>query len=303
MEDHVASYFDKDLRYRASVIIATQSVRELCRRHQASPVASIALGRVICGAGLLAANAGRGQMVGVHFDGSGPLGILYGEATHEGAVRGYCLKPGTILPPLEGQGDGAQLSVKRAVGKGILTVSRSIPNKQQPTVGNVAITSGEIAIDIAFYLAQSLQIPSLVSLGVFIDPDGSVATAGGVLIELLPGADDTVITALEKKAAKAPSISTRIAQVKSGFELLGDYVTGTLMPEAITHHQVELKCRCNQERLERALVMLGEASLQDQLSQGKEVQAKCEICGKSYTIDAQRLFEIVPPEGGDGLAN
>ena len=196
--DKVSKFYTKDLAVRASFAITTELCREVAHRQNTDPLATLAIGRLLTGTVLLASQLWENQSLSVRMEGNGPLGHLYSECSFEGNARGYISNPRldtNALPP-------DQINLKSAIGEGILVVSRNLPFQKQPQTGIVPITSGEISQDLAFYLQQSHQIPSVVSLSVILNEKGEIKAAGGVLLELIPGAPESVINTLEKKRVK-----------------------------------------------------------------------------------------------------
>ena len=237
---------------------------------------------------LMAAQLRDNQVVGLHFRGNGPLGSVYAEASYEGECRGWCDVPDANVPLKDGR-----IDVASGIGLGLLNVIRSQPFEKAPHVGTVEMISSEIGDDIAYYLQQSHQIPSVVALGVILGPTGEVEAAGGVLIELMPGATEKVISDLEASVGKAKSLTSLLAEGKSALELLSNY-TGAIHMNP-TEHPFELRytCRCSMDRVERSVTMLGRDEVQNMVDEGRDANVRCEFCGRTYKLTLARLQEIL----------
>jgi molecular chaperone Hsp33 len=198
----------KDGSIRGLAAVSTDLVEEARRRHGALPTAAAALGRALSGVALLGAGVKTGQRVALKIEGDGPVKKIVVEADSNGMVRGYVAEPGVHLPPKNGK-----LDVAGAVGRtGLLTVSKDLRLKE-PYQGIVQLVSGEIAEDLAYYLAESEQVPSALALGVYVETHGQVAAAGGFLIQTLPPVrEDVLEMASERPACPASSIHAAVCR-------------------------------------------------------------------------------------------
>lgn len=284
----VHRFYSDDLFIRATSVVCTEVVLEMCEVQKTGPLATMALGRAMTGAVLMAAQLRDNQVVGLHFRGNGPLGSIYAEASYEGECRGWCDEPEANLPLKDGR-----IDVAGGVGIGLLNVIRSQPFEKAPHVGTVELISSEIGDDIAYYLQQSHQIPSIVALGVILTPEGTVQSAGGVLIELMPGATESVISALEASVKNAKSLTSMLAEGHSPEVLLRNYCGSIAMNQA--EHDFELKytCRCSIDRVERSITMLGRDEVMKMVAEGRDANVRCEFCGRTYKISLTRLQEIL----------
>lgn len=291
----IHKFYSEDLMIRASAAITTDIVREMCTIQKTLPLASIASGRAITGALLMASQLKEGQRIGLYFNGDGPLGALFAEANFEAQARGYCQNPAADLPLKDGK-----LDIAGAIGNGTLNVTRSQPFQKQPHVGIVPIAGGGIGKDLAFYLYQSHQIPSIVSLAVYLDGDGSVVAAGGVLIELMPGADEKVIRTLEERAEKAGSLSGHLRRGARPLDLVKLYAHDPHLVEVEHDYPITYTCRCSRERVDRTLVLLGKAALAEMILKGDVVPVVCQFCGRSYAVGTDELRTLAHSIDGDG---
>jgi molecular chaperone Hsp33 len=273
---------------RAAAIISTPVVREICRRHITSPIASIFLGRTITGAVLMASTHKEDHKIGLDFRGDGPLHRVVAEATFEGAVRAYCQNPNVVTLDQPHPHD-----IRGAIGNGTLNVDLVFKNQQKPYRGMVPIQTGEVGDDIAYYLHQSQQTPSIVSLSVLLDPNGQVMVAGGVLVELMPGYTEGTVVELEERAIKAPSLLQQISAGASTDDLLMTYMQN-LDPLFIEHpYEVMHKCRCSRERILNGMTLFSQAEIQSMLDDSKPCEVTCEFCKEAYVISPSELSSLL----------
>jgi len=289
LKEKVHKFYTEDLAVRASVVVSTELCKEICSIHDTYPLATLALGRLLTGTVLMASQLWEKQSLSVRLEGNGPLGHLYSESSFEGASRAYVQNPHVDLPHLA---DG-KLDLKSAVGEGVLIVNRNIPFQRQSQMGVVPIVSGEIGQDLAFYLHQSHQIPSVVSLSVSLNKEGQVTAAGGVLLELIPGAPESTVSQLEKRAAQAGSLSLRIQEGESPLEIVKNYLHDSAIVPVEHNHFIAYSCRCSMDRVEKTLSLMGRVTLAEMALKGEDVSVKCEFCGKQYVVPVTRIRELL----------
>ncbi len=285
--EKVHKFISRDLKIRVGATITTEIVQKMCSVQGAFPLAAIAMGRTLTGAILMASQLKRGHRIGLYFRGDGPLGSLFAEANFEGEARGYVNNPSADLPL-----SGGHIDVPGGIGKGTLTVTRTMPFQKQPHNGIVPIETGTVSEDIAYYLFQSFQVPSVVSRSVPLDGDGSVLAAGGVLVEVMPGADETLISILEARARSAPSLSKRILAGDSPLALATAYAHDSELIEVEHDFPISYTCRCTRERVDRTLYLLGRAALAEMVLKGEDVPVVCQFCGQTYTVTKDDLRKI-----------
>lgn len=268
-----------------------ETLQEAQRRHGTWPTAAAALGRTLTGAVLLSALLkSEGQRVMVQVSGDGPLGLVVAEATAAAAgvlVRGYVQNPRTD-PPRVRRG---KLDVVAAVGQGTLWVVKDL-GLREPYRGSVPLVSGEIAEDLAYYLVRSEQTPSLVALGVLVEPDGSVSAAGGVMVQAFPGADDETLRRLEGRARSMPPISSQLEHGRGPEEILHGLV-GDLSPQVLDSRPVSFQCRCSRERLAGALRSLGKEMLTELEQEDGQAEVVCRFCGERYLFTREDLLGLI----------
>ena len=195
--------------------------------------------------------------------------------------------PGVMLPP----NDKGKLDVGGALGVGVLSVIKDIGLKE-PYVGQTILVSGEIAEDLTYYYATSEQTPSSVALGVLMNKDNTVRQAGGFIIQLMPGASDAVISALEEKIKEIHSITT-LLDVGNTPETILQYILGDLGLEINEKLPAKFTCNCNKSRIEKALISVGKKDIQEMIDDGKPIEVNCHFCNKNYTFDVEELKEIL----------
>lgn len=287
-KERVHRFVSKDFTLRIAAVDATEVVRHMQTLQNTYPLATVAVGRSMVGALLLAAQLKDDQQVGLLFRGNGALQSVYAEANYNGQVRGYT--PNPQYQP-ENYDDG--LSLRKAMGIGLLSVARHQPFQKQPFQGTVEMVSGEIGDDIAHYLHQSHQIRSLVSLGVYLDTYGKVRAAGGVLIEVMPGVDEALVEKVQQNAEKNKvNVSKMLFEGAKPIDLVRPFLEGVEFEEIEHEHSIEYHCPCTKERVTRALEALGETELNDMIAKNEEVDVTCQVCGRPYALSIPDIKEI-----------
>jgi molecular chaperone Hsp33 len=290
MPDRIVSARSIDGSISITAAVTTDLVDETQRRHALAPTATAALGRLLTGAAMLGSNLKSRERLSLQVSSKGPLrGLIADVAEVEPDVlgaRGYAYEPAVDVP-LNGRG---KLDVGAAVGSGRLQVTRSF-EIGQPYVGVVPLRTGEIGDDIASYLYNSEQIPSVVALGVLVNPAGVVA-AGGAIAQVMPGADARTIEYLEAHTATLAPVT---AQIDAGAtpEDLARAVAGELEIKLIGESQVRFACRCTRDRVETALVSLGRDELAEMASEQIQTEAVCEFCKKAYVFSRDEVRALI----------
>ena len=277
---------------RAFAAVTTQLVDDARRRHQTAPTASAALGRTMTAGLLLGSLLRDDETISLQFVGKGPLRGILVDANAQGEVRGFVYAPRTHLPLRNGK-----LDVGGAVGSGTFVVIRSNPWEKEPYRSVLPIVSGEIGQDIAHYLLNSEQVPSAVSLGVFVQPDETVTAAGGFVIQALPGASDEIISQLENAVARARPASEMVRNGAAPWDILHE-VVGEFSPSLIGEHDVRFACRCNQDRVLGALVALGREEVQHLLDTEGQAEVRCEFCNQQFIVDRASLEQLIAQSMG-----
>ena len=267
--------------------VSTKTVCETARiMHQMSPAATAALGRFMTGSILISEsmkNPGDTQTTIIR--GDGPMEGMTCVTDFGFKVRAYPMEP---VVPTEYHKPG-KINVGAAVGKGSLTVVRDIGLKE-PYVGVSELVSGEIAEDFAYYLAKSEQTKSIVSLGVLLEK-GEVSHAGGLMVQLLPGAGEDEISYLEKRAAGFPEISFLFSEGFTPAQII-DLFMGDPDLKYLDGKEVEFKCNCSRERMLSGLAALGKKDLEEITKDGKPIETVCRFCNSKYVFEPDELKKL-----------
>ena len=283
--DKIVRAISSDGLVQAAAICSRDLTERARQIHNASPVATAALGRALSAASLKGnALKGQGASVPMQFKGGGPLGTLLVVSDAEGNVRGYAVNPQTDLPL---RPDG-KLDVGGAVGsEGTLTVIKDL-NMREPYVGTVDLLGGEIAEDVAAYFVESEQIPTACGLGVLVDRDRSVKAAGGYLIQLLPGAGEDTIVKVEGGIMAAGSVTSFLEKDDDPEHLLR-HVMSDFDLKVFDATEVEYRCYCSRDRVARALVALGREELENIIREQGGCEMTCQFCDAVYKFTAEDL--------------
>jgi molecular chaperone Hsp33 len=272
-------------------VVGTALVREAASRHATSPVASVALGRALMGAVLLATTSKHGETVQLQFRGDGPLGSIVAIADGEGRVRGFAAHP-TVQPPA---GD-ALLDVGAAVGRGVLTVVRQRADGRAPYSGVVPLATGTVAQDLAHYLADSEQVRSAVALGVYLDDRGGVEAAGGFTVEALPGAAPQEIELAEANVQGFPGPGELVRE-GLGADAIADLLLAGLGTRERHYAEPVFHCGCGRERVQRAVTLLGRDELERTIAQAEPLEIHCRFCADTYTVTPDEIANLLGDVG------
>lgn len=285
---------------KMAVIDARDLVQRARDIHGTSPTASAALGRSLCAASLM------GEMMKednasltLRINGGGPIGSVVAVSDSGGNVRGYVGNPSVDLPL---RPDG-KLDVGGAVGRdGMLTVSRDIGLKE-PYIGSTELVSGEIAEDLTAYLLESEQVPSACSLGVLVDRDLSIKAAGGFIVQLMPGAEESLIGKLEENIFAMDQLTAILSE--DGVEELFRQALKDMEYHVVGEVPVQYRCYCSRERVEDALSCIELSELEDMIAKGQDISVSCQFCDKVYSFSVDELHKIaeMKNKGSDGSSD
>ncbi len=269
---------------RVLLINSKEMVNDAITYHHLSPTAAAALGRTLTAASMIGVMLkNKTDSVTVSFNGDGVCGKILAVADYYGNTKGYVQYPQADLP-LNSKG---KLDVAGAVGRGNLYIIRDV-GEREPYVGMTPIISGEIAEDITDYFARSEQIPTVCALGVLVGKDYTCLSAGGYLIQLLPGADEEFIDQLEARLPMIPPVSTLFSTGKPNAEYLKD-ILGDIAFDIFDEADVSYHCDCTKERVENALISIGEKDMKEMIDDGKDIEVSCQFCDKLYTFTPDEL--------------
>jgi molecular chaperone Hsp33 len=266
---------------RCMAAVTTETVAEAARRHLTSGTVTAALGRTLTGALLLGAGQKEFDRLTVQVECDGPVRGIMAETNALGQVRGYVREPGADVP-LNAHG---KFDVSAVVGGGMFYVTYEsgfrIGLYREPYRGAVPIVSGEIGEDFAYYLAKSEQIPSAVMLGVLVRARESgetfVEAAGGLMIQVMPGADSATVAAIESTVSRTPHTAA----------------LGGVPFEALEEREVGFSCTCSYERAASLVSSIDGAELESMLREDRGAALTCHFCNETYRIDEHALAAMV----------
>ncbi len=289
MRDEIVRAITADGLVKAAAITGRDLVERARNIHTLLPVATAALGRTLMAASLMGdAMKIDGSSLTLQIKGGGPLGTILAVSDEAGNVRGYVQNPHVELM----EKAPGKLDVGRAVGEtGSLTVIKDLGMKE-PYVGTIDLLSGEIADDIAAYFVESEQIPTACALGVLVGTDQSVTSAGGYLIQLLPGAGEDIITKIEAGVQRVGSVSHALEGGLDGAGLLRAVLSDFDL-EILEIHPVEYRCYCSRDRVTRALISMGREELSSLIREQGQAELTCQFCDQVYRYSKGDLEEIL----------
>lgn len=264
----------------------TQTVEEARRRHQMTPVATAALGRVMTGTLLMASTMKGAESITVRFLGDGPLGGVVAVGNALGEVRGYVHEPLCDIP----LNYADKLDVGAAIGYGNVVVDRSLANGETYT-GTVPINTGEVAEDLVYYLSRSEQIPSALMLGVLVGKDHHTESSIGLLIQLLPGAQEETIQGIEALLGQFKGGISHLGKEYSDMDSLLTHFMGDVDYRILDKREVSFKCTCSKDRLADALKLLDKSEIADLVSDS-QAEMICHFCNEHYLFDKEELQAI-----------
>ena len=289
MNDYLVRGMTMDGFVKVVAICSTEMVRRGATIHNTTPNATAAFGRALTAASMMGnmQKVENGSMT-MQIKGGGPIGTIVCVSDPIGNVRGYVYEPNV---PLMEKYPG-KLDVGATVGTdGTLTIIRDLQMKE-PYVGSVPLVSGEIGDDVTAYFAHSEQTPTACALGVLVDTDLSVKVAGGYLIQLLPGAPDEVIDAVEDGIKRAGSVTTMLEQGMTPEDILGQ-VLGNLGVVFMETTEVSYKCYCSRDRVTSALISLGKKELMEIAQEGKTFPVSCQFCDTIYEFTPEDIKALI----------
>lgn len=288
MEDYIIRGMAADHQVRFFAAYSKNLVEEARKRHDTSPVATAALGR------LLTAGAMMGTMckndtdvITIQIKCSGPIGGLVVTADARANVKGYVYNKDVMLPPSK----AGKLDVGKALNLGVLTVIKDLGLKE-PYSGQTHLVSGEIAEDLTYYFATSEQIPTSVALGVLMNKDNTVRQAGGFIIQMMPFAQEEVIAALETRLKEFSSVTSHLDAGETPEDMMKKLFEGFDM-EIEDKVPTQFYCNCSKERVSKAVISVGKKDLQEMIAEGKPIEVNCHFCNSHYTFTVEEMEEML----------
>lgn len=288
MKDYIIRATAADGQIRAFAATTREMTEAARAAHNTSPVATAALGRLMTGAAMMGVMMkGDDDLLTIKIQCDGPIKGLTVTADSKGNVKGYVVNPGVMLPP----NDKGKLDVGGALDLGVLSVIKDIGLKE-PYIGQTILVSGEIAEDLTYYFATSEQTPSSVALGVLMNKENTVRQAGGFIIQLLPGASEEIIAALEQKLAGLESMTAMLDAGRTP-EMILDLILGEFGVEVSETLPVRWHCNCSKQRIEKALISVGKTELQSMIDDNETIEVNCHFCNKHYQFTVDEISQLL----------
>lgn len=293
---------DKSGSYRVYLTITTDMVEEARNIHMTTPLATAGLGRVLTAAGLMGIMLKNPQdKLTLQFKGEGPAKQILATADGTGNVKGYIANPDVDLPLTK----AGKLDVGGSLGLGELTVIKDLGLKE-PYMGTIALVSGEIAEDLAAYFFISEQQNTSVALGVKIERDYHVGAAGGMIIQMLPEAEEEAVDALEAMIGNLPPLTSLIDEVKQNaagkseeglaadlLERIFSEMPSKYQVQKLETREINWCCDCSKPRLERALMSIGRKDLAEIIEEDGQAELQCQFCLKKYHFNKKELEKML----------
>ena len=288
MNDYIIRATAANDQIRAFAAVTTQMVETAREHHNTSPVATAALGRLLtAGAMMGAMMKGEKDVLTLQIKAGGPLQGITVTADSQGNVKGYVGNPDVCIPA----NSKGKLDVAGAVGPGFLNVIKDMGLKE-PYSGQVMLQTCEIAEDLTYYFATSEQVPSAVGLGVLMNKNNTVRQAGGFIVQLMPFAEEEVISRLEQNVQKINSVTSLLEEGHTPESLLEKVLEGFDM-QINEKTDTRFHCNCTRERVEKALISIGREELNEMIQEGKPIEMNCHFCNTNYTFTVEEMKEIL----------
>ncbi|WP_017550040.1 Hsp33 family molecular chaperone HslO [Salinicoccus carnicancri] len=286
--DHLIRGIGMNDEIRIFSVDTTETVDEAVTRHGAYPTAAAALGRTMTAGLMMGSMLKNEEKVTVTLQGGGPIGAIVVDSNAGGKVRGYLSNPQVHFPLNE----HGKLDVRRAVGTdGFLNVVKDIGLKEHFT-GSTEIISGEIGEDFSYYFYTSEQVPSIVALGVLVNPDNTIKAAGGFIIQVMPGASEETMDFLDRRAAEMTPVSKLIDQGLTPSEII-DEIIGRNNWRKLDEMPVAFECTCSKERFLNAIATLDAREIVTMIKEDGGAEADCHFCRNKVWIEKEELEALI----------
>ena len=288
MKDYIIRATAANDQIRAFAAVTTEMVETAREAHNTSPVVTAALGRLLtAGAMMGSMMKGEKDVLTLQIKSGGPIQGITVTADSQGNVKGYVGNPNVCIPAnVKGK-----LDVAEAVGPGFLTVIKDMGLKE-PYSGQVMLQTCEIAEDLTYYFATSEQVPSAVGLGVLMNKNNTVRQAGGFIVQLMPFAEEEVISRLEQNVQNISSVTNLLEEGHTPESLLEKVLEGFDI-QINEKTDTRFHCNCTKERVEKALISIGRKELNEMIQEGKPIEMNCHFCNTNYTFTVEELKEIL----------
>ena len=288
MNDYIIRATAANDQIRAFAAVTTEMVETAREHHNTSPVATAALGRLLTAGAMMGSMMnGEKDVLTLQIKAGGPLQGITVTADSQGNVKGYVGNPDVCIPA----NSKGKLDVAGAVGPGFLTVIKDMGLKE-PYSGQVMLQTCEIAEDLTYYFATSEQVPSAVGLGVLMNKNNTVRQAGGFIVQLMPFAEEEVISRLEQNVQKINSVTNLLEEGHTPESLLEKVLEGFDM-QINEKMDTRFHCNCSKERVAKALISIGRKELNEMIQEGKPIEMNCHFCNTNYNFTVEELKEIL----------
>lgn len=286
MKDYIIRATAASDSIRAFAITGTNMVEEARIMHEASPIVTAALGRMLMAGAMMGATLkSEKDVMTLQLQGDGPLKGITVTSYSDGYVKGFPLVRDVILPPKNGK-----LDVGGSIYPGFLRVIKDMGLKE-PYVGTVDLQTGEIAEDLTYYFAVSEQIPSSVGLGVLVNKDCTVNCAGGFIVQVMPMCPDEVLDKIEENLKVLPSVTDMMSEGATPEDMLNRIFNG-LDLDIKEKTETGFRCDCSKERVERSLASLNRQDKAEIIADGKPVEVRCQFCNKKYEFSIEDIKKL-----------
>ena len=288
MNDYIIRATAANDQIRAFAAVTTEMVETAREHHNTSPVATAALGRLLtAGAMMGSMMKGEKDVLTLQIKAGGPLQGITVTADSQGNVKGYVGNPDVCIPA----NSKGKLDVAGAVGPGFPTVIKEMGLKE-PYSGQVMLQTCAIAEDLTYYFATSEQVPSAVGLGVLMNKNNTVRQAGGFIVQLMPFAEEEVISRLEQNVQKINSVTNLLEEGHTPESLLEKVLEGFDV-QINEKMDTRFRCNCSKERVAKALISIGRKELNEMIQEGKPIEMNCHFCNTNYNFTVEELKEIL----------
>ena len=305
MKDYMVRATAANAQIRAFACTTRETVETARVSHNTSPVVTAALGRLLSAGAMMGSMLkGDDELITLQIKGDGPIGGLTVTADMNGHVKGYANVPDVILSA-NAQG---KLDVGGAVGAGVLSVIRDMGLKD-PYVGQTELQTGEIAEDLTYYFAVSEQVPSVVGLGVLMNRDNTVRQAGGFIVQLMPFAEEEMISKLPSQRRRRTFFHSNICDLLMLRISMTKMMSAEMVSNVFINEQellisgmdleitdtlpVEFACNCSKDRVRKALISIGREELQSMIDDGETIEVNCHFCNKNYNFTVDELKQMI----------
>lgn len=283
LKDRIIKGIHNEGHFKVSVVKTTHTSETARNRHSLSPLAAILLSRAMTGSMLLASELKGEERLQLRFEGTGPIGHITVEANKLGEIRGYVGNPKAEIDP-------STQKLEDGLGIGLLQLFKVLYNQAKPKHSTVELLHSDITTDLQFYLQQSEQIESLINIDLDLDEDGKIVQAGGLLIQMLPGAPSSLYKKLADQLAKLPRISSLFEEDVYIDEIMKE-VTGKLDVKELERYPIDFYCRCSKDRFAGALTLLSVSELE--AMEGKRQEMVCHYCNESYVFEPAEIDRMI----------